>query len=67
LEDVMKRKLCFFGLFGTFFVFVLVGCREQATPEPTAKAARLGLTRSAELGLGTNDPANMDLVEVNLG
>jgi hypothetical protein len=32
---MMKRNLCFLGLIGAFLVFALVGCREQATPEPT--------------------------------
>jgi hypothetical protein len=35
--------------------------------EFTAKLAQLWLTRSAELGLGTNDLANINLTEVNLG
>jgi hypothetical protein len=35
--------------------------------EHTAKLAQPWLAHCAELGLGTNDPANMDLTEVNLG
>ena len=39
----------------------------DAKVEYTAKVVQLWLTRSAELGLGTNDPANINLTEVNLG
>jgi hypothetical protein len=46
---------------------VLVAEGNDSKAEYTAKAAQLWLTRSAELGLGTNDPANIDLTEVNLG
>ena len=35
--------------------------------EYMAKQAQPWLTLGAELGLGTNDPANIDLTEVNLG
>jgi uncharacterized protein (DUF362 family) len=46
-------------------VFVSEG--NDARVEHTANLARPWLTYSAELGLGTNDPANIDLKEVNLG
>jgi uncharacterized protein (DUF362 family) len=46
---------------------VLVSEGNDGKAEYLAKTAQLWLPRSAELGLGTNDPVNIDLKEVNLG
>jgi hypothetical protein len=46
---------------------VLVSEGNDTKAEYLAKTAQFWPTRSAELGLGTNDPANIDLKEINLG
>jgi hypothetical protein len=45
---------------------VLVSEGNDSKAEYTAKIAQPWLTRSSELGLGTNDPTNINLTEVNL-
>jgi hypothetical protein len=40
---------------------------DDSRAEYLAKVAQQWLTRSTELGLGTNDLANIDLAEINLG
>ena len=39
---------------------------EGGNPAPLTSMATPCLVNSAELGLGTNDPANMDLQEIHL-